>query len=113
MAINDYTANINGIEKDEKNQKDDLKLTQEASKGYIGAMTSFHDDLVSIRKDMNGLDDIGNVGTLASANRARTALINAVSGLSGAQLTADQHKNYADELVKAVKTAHDQFMKSG
>jgi hypothetical protein len=62
---------------------------------------------------MDGLENIGNVGNLTSANTAKTALRDAVSGLSGVQITADQHTKYTDELTKAVKTAHDILMKSG
>lgn len=38
MAMNDYTDDIDGIEKDEKNHKADLKLSPEVSNAYTDAV---------------------------------------------------------------------------
>jgi hypothetical protein len=114
MAVNDYTGNLDSIEADEKNEKADLKLSQDVSDAYIKAITTSHQEFESIRTSMNGLDKItGNVGTFTSANSAKTALENAVNGFSGVQFTTDQHVTYQRELGKAVKAAHDLLIKSG
>ena len=113
MAISDYTDNISAIEKDEKNQKADLKLSEEVSKAYITPINTFHTDFEARRGNMNGLESMGPVGTLKSANQTAQNLARAVTGYGGVQATTEQHVAYLKKLADAVKSAHDLLIKNG
>lgn len=113
MAIGDYTSNVQAIEDDEKNEKADLKLSQETSEAWITPMTTFHLALESVRDSTNGLDTMGSVGDLQSAKDTAENLARAVTKPGGVQPALDDHMKYLGELAKAVKSAHDLLLKSG
>jgi hypothetical protein len=114
MAIGDYTDNLGAIDKDAKNQKADLKLSEEVSKAWIKPMTDFHSALQTVRTMTNGLDKVpGNVGTLQSALDTVNNLSRTVTSFGGVQPALDDHMKYQDKLAKLVKDVHDLMIKSG
>ena len=114
MAIGDYTSNVQAIEDDEKNEKADLKLSQETSEAWITPMTNFHLALESVRDSTNGLDAVpGGIPKLKSAEDTRENLARAVTGFGGVQPALEDHMKYQGELAKAVKSAHDLLLNSG
>src|SRR5258706_11211478 len=114
MAIGDYTDNIGAIEKDAKNQKADLKLSDEASHAWITPMTNFHLALESVFDMTNGLDTIpGHVGNLRSAQETRMNLARTVTDNGGVQPALHDHMKYQAKLAELVQNAHNLLIKNG
>jgi hypothetical protein len=114
MAIGDYTHNIGAIEDDAKNQKADLKLSEQVSQAWIKPMNDFHDALNRVNTSTNGLDKVpGDVGTLQSAHDTVNNLARAVTGSGGVQPALNDHMKYQAKLVELVTNAHKLLIKNG
>ena len=114
MAIGDYTDNLGAIDTDAKNQKADLKLSQEVSQAWIKPMTDFHGALKTVRGKTNGLDKVpGDVGGLQSAQDTVKNLARTVTQSGGVRPALDEHMKYQEKLAKLVKDVHDLMIKSG
>jgi hypothetical protein len=114
MAIGDYTDNLGAIEKDAKNQKADLKLSEKVSEAWITPMTNFHLDLENVFDMTRGLDKVpGDVGGLQSAQDTARNLARAVTASGGVQPALNDHMRYQGKLAELVKNAHDLMIKNG
>jgi hypothetical protein len=86
MAIGDYTDNIGAIENDAKNQKVDLKLSEQVSEAWTQPMYDFHFALETVLNMTNGLDKVpGQVGNLRSAQDTVMNLARTVTNAGGVQ----------------------------
>jgi hypothetical protein len=114
MAISDYTDNIGAIEDDAKNQKADLKLSEQVSQAWIKPMNDFHDALKDVYTSTNGLDKVpGSVGSLQSAQATVNNLARAVTSSGGVQAALNDHMKYQAKLVELVTNTHKLLIKNG
>ena len=114
MAIGDYTDNITAIDKDAKNQKADLKLSEQVSEAWTKPMTDFHTALATVYDMTNGLDKVpGQVGNLRSAQDTVMNLARTVTNAGGVQPALNDHMKYQAKLAELVKDAHKLLIKNG
>jgi hypothetical protein len=114
MAIGDYTDNIGAIEKDAKNQKADLKLSEQVSGAWRTPITNFQLALQAVYDMTNGLDKVpGSVGNLLSAQDTVKNLARAVTSAGGFQAALSDHMKYQAKLSELVRNAHAVLIKNG
>jgi hypothetical protein len=110
MATADLTSNMKAIH---DNGPADVKLSAETRDQYLKVVQKFRDALAAERRNMDGLEKLGNVGGYSSANQTKTNLELNVTGIGGIQETMDKYLAYLDEFEATVKKAADRLLKNG
>jgi hypothetical protein len=108
--IDGLTDSLNDLK---DNGKADVKLSAETRDKYLKLISTFRDALQAQRKNMNGLEAIGNVGLFESANQTKRNLQIDVTGIEGIQQSTDKYLDYLDAFADTVKKAADRLLHNG
>jgi hypothetical protein len=109
-SIDSLTDAINQLA---KTGQPDVKLSTATRDQYLKVIGDFRFMLASQRQRMGGMESIGNVGTLSSADETKKNLQLDITGTSGIEQTTDKYLKYLDALENAVKKAADRLIQSG
>jgi hypothetical protein len=107
MSVDEYTNNMDALKKD---GPADVKLSDTTRDKYVNIIFNCKNALKTRRAALNGLENLGNVGTLGSARETQT---NLQTGVLNAQQVIDKYIEYLDSFEALVKKAADRLIKSG
>jgi hypothetical protein len=108
--LDPLTQNLNQIK---NSGKPDIKLSTDTKNQYLAVIKTFRDALQAQRDKMNGVQPLGNPGTLSSANQTKTNLDMDVTGPGGITETTDKYLKYLDDFTDTINKAASRLIKSG
>jgi hypothetical protein len=109
MSLTDLTTNMDQFKKD---GPADVKLSTDVKNSYVTLIKGFRDKMQATldKVDHDGMADLGNVGTMGSANQTKRNLLLDAANFKE---TIKQYIDYLDAFEATVNKAAERLIKNG